>query len=138
LPSTYGISTVGLPLNASSRRKEQARELKAYLLIYEQIQGNAFVQIAHTSDWFLLDPGVEHTWIKMLNHGDISGYDELFQESDKTILEVKLTVLMETEPKFLKRRDCFLDHISYYSPLRRAVHRICPATDKLAWAAGGA
>ncbi len=112
LPATYGIGPAGLPLNAAALRRAQAKQLKAYLLFFEQILGNAFAQIAHTADLFSLDPDVERTYfIKMFNSGDIPDYDEIINESDETVLEAKLAALMETEPEFHKRRNRFLDHM---------------------------
>lgn len=109
LPSAYGIGPAGLPLNATALRRAQARQLKAYLLFFEQILGNAFAQIAHTADLFSLDPGVEHTYfVKLFS---IPGYDEIIKEPDKTVLAAKLAALMETEPEFHKRRNRFLDHV---------------------------
>lgn len=112
LPATYGIGPAGLPLNATALRRAQAKQLKAYLLFFEQILGNAFAQIAHTADLFSLDPGVERTYfIKMFSSGDIQDYEEIINQSDETVLEAKLAALMETEPEFHQRRNRFLDHI---------------------------
>ncbi|MEN6623327.1 MAG: hypothetical protein ABFD50_17500 [Smithella sp.] len=112
LPATYGIGPAGLSLNATALRRAQAKQLKAYLLFFEQILGNAFAQIAHTADLFSLDPGVEHTYFfKTFTNADIQEYDKIINETDKTVLEAKLAALMETGPEFLKRRNRFLDHI---------------------------
>ena len=112
LPSTYGIGPAGLPLNATALRRAQARQLKAYFLVFEQILGNAFAQIAHTADLFSLDPNIEHTYFaQAFSKEMIQDYDELIKEPDKSVLEARLSALMETEPEFQKRRNRFLDHI---------------------------
>ena len=36
-PLTYGIGKAGLPANAGDERRAQAKQLKAYLLFYDQL-----------------------------------------------------------------------------------------------------
>lgn len=57
-PFTYGIGPDGLPSTASSLRRAQARQLKAYLLMFEQLLANAFAQVANTANLFSLDPTI--------------------------------------------------------------------------------
>ncbi|NJK31530.1 MAG: hypothetical protein HC927_03390, partial [Deltaproteobacteria bacterium] len=57
LPATYGIGALGLPASASAQRKAQARQLEAYLLIFDQLLANAFAQLAHAHE--LLVPAAE-------------------------------------------------------------------------------
>ena len=107
-PLTYGIGPDQLPLNASARRRAQARQLKAYLMVFEQILANALTQLAHAADLFSLDPAVNRTYfVTLLSEGLIKGYAELVSGLD----QAKLETLMETEPEFQKRRNRFLDHL---------------------------
>ncbi|HBG06526.1 MAG: hypothetical protein A2075_00165 [Geobacteraceae bacterium GWC2_58_44] len=107
-PLTYGIGAQGLPSHASSLRRAQARQLKAYLLIFEQLLGNAFAQIAHAADLFSLDPAVERTYfVREFSKAIINGYDEIVSGLNHSALE-KMT---ETLPEFHERRNRFLDHI---------------------------
>jgi hypothetical protein len=52
LPAVYGIGAQGLPATASDLRKSQARQLKAYLMFFDQILANYFSQVAHAKDLF--------------------------------------------------------------------------------------
>jgi hypothetical protein len=61
-PLTYGIGPDGLPSRALPARKAQARNLKAYLMVFEQLLGNALAQLAHTADLFSLDPSIARTY----------------------------------------------------------------------------
>ena len=61
-PLTYGIGPDGLPSHVSTLRRAQARQMKAYLMVFEQLLGNAFAQLAHTADLFSLDPDIERTY----------------------------------------------------------------------------
>ncbi|MCH8959844.1 MAG: hypothetical protein IH820_00580 [Bacteroidetes bacterium] len=51
-PDVYGIGTIGLPASASDQRQAQARQLKAYLLFFDQLLANYFAQLAHAKDLF--------------------------------------------------------------------------------------
>lgn len=52
LPATYGIGAMGLPGSATAERKAQAKQLKAYLLLFDQLLANEFAQLAHVKDLF--------------------------------------------------------------------------------------
>ncbi|MBN2527993.1 MAG: hypothetical protein JXR76_16505 [Deltaproteobacteria bacterium] len=51
-PATYGIGAIGLPRSASLKRKAVARQLKGYLLLFEQLLANHMSSISHTKDLF--------------------------------------------------------------------------------------
>ncbi|NJR76967.1 MAG: hypothetical protein HC773_32440, partial [Scytonema sp. CRU_2_7] len=51
-PLTYGISEDGLPDTASTLRKAQARQLKGYLVFFDQLLANYLVQLTHIRDLF--------------------------------------------------------------------------------------
>lgn len=51
-PLTYGISEEGLPETASALRQAQARQLKGYLVFFDQLLANYFAQLAHVRDLF--------------------------------------------------------------------------------------
>jgi len=49
-PQVYGIGAAGLPGSASDERRGQARQLKAYLMFFDQMLANLFSQLAHAKD----------------------------------------------------------------------------------------
>jgi hypothetical protein len=51
-PGLYGIGDAGLPDAAGEERKAQAKQLKAYLLCFDQVLANSFTQLAHARDLF--------------------------------------------------------------------------------------
>ncbi|BAY23221.1 hypothetical protein NIES2100_29850 [Calothrix sp. NIES-2100] len=51
-PLTYGIGEDGLPQTATVLRKAQARQLKGYLVFFDQLLANYLVQLAHVRDLF--------------------------------------------------------------------------------------
>ena len=51
-PTVYGIGTAGLSETASPERKAQAKQLKAYLMFYDQLLANYFAQLANVGTLF--------------------------------------------------------------------------------------
>ncbi len=61
-PLTYGVGPEGLSRDVSESRKAQARQLKAYLMFYEQLLANYFAQLAHLGELFSLNPELKKTF----------------------------------------------------------------------------
>ncbi|HMG16588.1 MAG TPA: hypothetical protein VK590_14120, partial [Saprospiraceae bacterium] len=110
LPMNYGIGLDGLSDNASDKRKAQAKQLKAFLLFFEQLLSNQLAQIANIGSLFALDKSISNTYYtKELFHEEIvKGVTDLM---DSSLLSQKLQRLVETEADFLDRRNRFLDHL---------------------------
>jgi hypothetical protein len=109
-PLAFGIGPAGLPASAKPVRQAQARDLKAYLMVFEQLIGNALEQLAHTADLFSLDPAVAHTYfVKAFDETIIKGYGDLIDPSklDPNSIEA----MIESIPTFEARRNQFLDHL---------------------------
>lgn len=51
-PVVYGIGPAGLPDSATPERKALARQLKAYLMFYDQLLANQFAQVANVARLF--------------------------------------------------------------------------------------
>ena len=54
-PRIYGIGAEGLLASATKQRKAQAKQLKAYLLFFEQIMANYLTQLSAISEVFSID-----------------------------------------------------------------------------------
>lgn len=107
-PSAYGIGEYGLPPHASDSRRARARQLKAYLMVFEQMLGNALAQLANTAKLFSLDPAIDRTYfVKDFSEALIKGFDEFTDGLDRTALED----MTETTAEFYERRNRFLDHL---------------------------
>lgn len=107
-PSTYGIGPDGLPSHASDARKAQAKQLKAYLMVFEQLLGDALAQLAHTAELFSIDTGDKRTYfVKEFTDKLIQGFDEIKSGLDKSAVEAIAETLQESQ----ERRNRFLDHI---------------------------
>jgi hypothetical protein len=108
LPLTYGVGEEGLPSTATAMRRAQAKQLKAYLMPFEQILVNALAQVTHTTDLFSLDPTVQRTnFVRLIDEQLIKGSTDLFNGLGMS----RLNDLIESETEFLERRNRFLDHL---------------------------
>jgi hypothetical protein len=61
-PIVYGIGPGGLPLAATANRRAQAKQLKGYLMPFDQMLADAFSQIAFIRDLFSLEAGGDTTY----------------------------------------------------------------------------
>ena len=108
LPLTYGVGYDGLPSTASVQRQAQAKQLKAYLLFYEQLLVNYLEQLSNVKELFALDTSVSKTYFnRVLQEADIKGMVDLNNGLDADTLYS----LIETQDEFFDRRNRFLDHM---------------------------
>ena len=108
LPLTYGVGYDGLPGTASDRRKAEARQLKGYLLFFEQLLVGYLEQLTHVKDLFTLDETILQTYFtRMLRNDQINGIEDLYTTAPALIQEM----LGESNEMFLDRRNRFLDHM---------------------------
>lgn len=109
LPAGYGIGPAGLPSSATAARRAQARQLKAYLMVFEQLLRHRYAQLAHAPDLFSLDPTVDHTYFTaLLDDVGLTGYDRIV---DAGLTREVLAGLVESTGEFEVRRNGFLDHL---------------------------
>ncbi|MBI3135490.1 MAG: hypothetical protein HYZ14_12510 [Bacteroidetes bacterium] len=66
LPLTYGTGEAGLPLNATNERRAQAKQLKAYLLFFEQQLANYLSQLLHVRDLFSWNDKIDKTYYSQI------------------------------------------------------------------------
>jgi hypothetical protein len=125
LPLTYGVGYEGLPSTATVLRQSQAKQLKAYLLFYEQLLVNYLEQLAHVKDLFALSSTIvldgqvlpSPTYFSgLLDEADIKGVSELYNydiSNPAQLQQLKddLRQLNETETLRLDRKNRFLDHL---------------------------
>lgn len=130
LPDTYGTNQVGLPDTVSEERKAKAKQLKAYLLFYDQILAGYFSQLQHAKDLLGLGEIRQSYFQQFLQdwtddpENGISNVAGLYADpaSLQRILEKPLAgedgsitrarrKLVEDESVFHDRRNRFLDHL---------------------------
>lgn len=111
-PAVYCTGPDEMPKNASDEHRTQVLQLKAYMMVFEQILGNSFAQIAHAAELFSIDPGAERTYfVKEFSEKLIQGYDNISALSGDADAESKLHGLVESSDEYHDRRNRFLDHL---------------------------
>ncbi|GAA4460548.1 hypothetical protein GCM10023189_35810 [Nibrella saemangeumensis] len=108
LPETYGVGPHGLPNPVSDARRAQAKQLKAYLLVFEHLLATYVQQLNHFRDLLSINPAVQHTYFAYVFREDVlAGVDNLYN----SVTEQSLVNLLEDESGFVRRRNGFLDHL---------------------------
>jgi hypothetical protein len=62
-PALYGIGEMGLPDSAPAPRKAAARQLKAYLMFFDQLLANYFAQLGHARELFSFHSEIARTYV---------------------------------------------------------------------------
>lgn len=130
-PPCFGLIENGLPVDASAQRRAQMLQLKGYLLVFEQLLANYFVQLEHTIDYFSNRPQTRTAYTQPLSTVPgvlplIEGYcyddrragsaeqarhAEAFWRDPANPYLAGLRSLVESESEFLARRNRVLDHL---------------------------
>lgn len=106
-PLIYGIGSYGLPYNDPSRRAK-ARQLKGYLLLFEQVMANYLSQLAHLSDFFSIgEQGVNPRSYYSQPLYDVPGAAELLKDGYERVLREAI----EPETVYQRRKNAVYDHL---------------------------
>lgn len=109
-PQTYGIGENGLPESASVARKAQAKQLKAYLMFFEQVLANYFAQLANVKVLLSADSTIAATYFANVVKG-LKNTDEIFAASGSWQQEVSKLLRTNGLDNYIERRNRFLDHL---------------------------
>ncbi|MBD1848314.1 hypothetical protein H6F89_34200 [Cyanobacteria bacterium FACHB-63] len=130
LPLTYGVGEDGLPDTATLLRKGQAKQLKGYLIFFDQILANYLSQLSHVRDLFSWkqtdDRPTQRTYFPqrltnvpnvediILNYRSSPGSDLPTGEEESTVFidyKAWLNAIQEDPITYRDRRNRFLDHL---------------------------
>lgn len=120
-PAFYGIGARGIPVeqlqgnvvqaadDSAQRRVVQAKQLKGYLLFFEQIMANFLAQLSQVNKLFSISEALNGSYFTQSIKTAIPQWEltNLF----KSIYEDELPKYIENEGEFLERRNKFLDHL---------------------------
>lgn len=104
-PSNYGIGEAGLPDSVPDIRKAQAKQLKAFLMFFDQILSDYFSQLDNSKNIFSFLNKGNATYFPG-NPANTSEIDDILK-IDKT----DLLKLMENEKTAAMRKNRILDHL---------------------------
>jgi hypothetical protein len=107
-PAAYGIGELGLPASAPAPRQAQARQLKAYLLFFDQLLANYFAQLANAKELFSFDSPHSHTYFAQLIDDARLGLDDIWV-NDRDTRAAQLQSLAEGSGT--GRKNHFLNHL---------------------------
>lgn len=113
-PQLYGVGRFGLPASASPRRRAQARQLRAYVLIFDQLLANMFAQLAHARELFSHYGETPRTYFSQVVSDPVIDLDELRRKTPAEHSRWLATTTLATatdELGSLDRRSRFLSHL---------------------------
>ncbi len=109
-PDTYGIGQAGLAGSASVARKSQAKQLKAYLLFFDQVMASYFAHLEKVKDQLSVQNELKETYFTQAVK-DIKGFSDLvenYPENDDAALSKHLMGFLDDT---VERRNELLDHL---------------------------
>jgi len=108
LPETYGVGLHGLKEPSSVKRKAQARQLQAYMLIFEHLLSVYLSQLERFKDILSINPTISKTYFAtLIMETELPGVSGFYANMD----DVGFHDLLEDRNQFLARRNGFLDHL---------------------------
>jgi hypothetical protein len=107
-PMTYGIGAAGLSRSVPPARKAQAKQLKAYLMFYDQLLANHFAQLANAGKLFSFHDETQDSYFCQAVQDD--GVPGLDAEGLRRITEPPEPDDSANE-EAARRRNRFLDHL---------------------------
>lgn len=132
-PPVYGIGNSGLSEKSTAERIAQARQLKGYLMFFDQLFANFLAQVSNLKNIFSIDGNVSQTYFEQAvyqvpgalyllkpfvdGQSDLSDKEalaaawKLFVENQGNDYMTATRSMNETENEFTDRRNRFLDHL---------------------------
>ncbi|AJP72408.1 hypothetical protein [Sphingomonas hengshuiensis] len=119
-PAVYGIGSYGLPGGASVERVAQARQLKGYLMVFDQLMADFFAQLAFVRDLFSQGVGGDKTYAVQSLRGIVPDVAPLIDPD----YEQRLEALVAAHDPVIARQNAVLDLL-----LSLYAERILPPAD---------
>lgn len=150
-PEVYGIGPAGLSANASDSRKVQAKQLKGFLLFYDQLLANYLTQLKGVKQLFSMNAESDANGNMLVSKSYFTQSLFPYMSDAGDLLpvngsyEINIQNYTESETLFEDRRNRFLDHLmarfsEQFTDYAMLVYRVngkkAPAslvTDKLAF-----
>jgi hypothetical protein len=84
-PAIYGVNAHGIPESASPQDKGRVKQLKAYLVLLEQVIANSAFNLDHVRELFSADTTSRKSyWWRLLGEESVPGITELFEGKRST------------------------------------------------------
>lgn len=107
LPLVYGVGPAGLPATATPERRGQARQLQAYLAVFDQLLANYLAQLSRVHDLFSVEEALGRTYFSQVVDSDPALWERAGE------LATVLDDLSEKAgaPSLAQRRNRLFDHL---------------------------
>lgn len=110
-PENYGIGEIGLSESASGERKAKAKQLKGYLLFFDQILASYFKHLSNIKELLSLNNNLPNTYFTQAI-SDMTGFEEIVNEKYLSANEEKLNeLLFGNLDDSVKRQNQIKDHL---------------------------
>ncbi|MFD1604383.1 hypothetical protein ACFSJW_13320 [Flavobacterium artemisiae] len=110
-PENYGIGEIGLSESASPERKAKAKQLKGYLLFFDQILASYFKHLSNIKELLSINNNLTNTYFTQAI-SDMTGFSEIVSEAYLSSTEKKLDEsLFGHLDDAVKRQNQIKDHL---------------------------
>ncbi len=107
LPETYGVGPAGLPDSVGIVRKAQVKQLKGYLLFFDQVLADYFSQLAHVKVLLSADNSIAATYFSNVV-SQLKDRDSILPGWQTASAD---TIKMAALDNYPERKNTFLDHL---------------------------
>ena len=110
-PENYGIGEVGLSESASVERKAKAKQLKGYLLFFDQILASYFKHLSNIKELLSIHNELPNTYFTQ-KISDMTGFDEIVNTKYQSSSQKKLDEFLFSHlDDAVKRQNQIKDHL---------------------------
>ncbi|WP_456314714.1 hypothetical protein [Pseudomonas shirazensis] len=110
-PENYGIGEIGLSETASAERKAKAKQLKGYLLFFDQILASYFKHLSNIKEILSINNELSNTYFTQ-PITDMTGFEEIVNEDYLSSGEEKLNAFLFGHlDDSIKRQNQVKDHL---------------------------
>jgi len=109
-PDTYGTGLNGLPSEVGTTRKSQARQLKGYLLFFDQILASYFAHLEKVKDLLSVDNRLKKTYFTQAI-SDLTDFSELVSNYPTDQPGDLSDLLFAELDRNIERKNRLLDHL---------------------------
>jgi len=111
-PDVYGINEYGVSGNETTERFAQAKQLKGYLLVFDQILSNFFSQLEHVKDLYSIDKGIQQSYFYQYLNNSVPGIEPLLRKEEcvpgSEGYHRGLPLIIKSQDPYIERRNRFL------------------------------
>lgn len=109
LPDVYGTGQLGVKARATTAEKAQAKQLKAYLLFFDQILASYFAHLQKVNEILSINGELRDTYFTQLV-ANVKNRSDLVSSNYKTDYDLSRVLFNSLDNK-VKRRNQILDHL---------------------------